>query len=317
MAEPISNKEQTTLLDTFDPRKTRELYNLKPHPKTGRLIDSYPVTRTKPMRVLCLGQSRTGTMAIFTALKQLGYTPYHMAVAIGSPKTNLGLWREALEAKFHGKGKPWGREEFDKILGGYDAVADVPAICFVEELVAAYPEAKVVLTQRDVDSWLRSMDSTGGRVLRWPLWPTLSKWDPALAGPFWEFAKKVMPANFRTMHDFSENSPARQAFFDHYELVRKTVPADRLLEFRVQQGWEPLCKFLGEPVPETEFPNLNDAKQFVFAHSMMWWIAFAKMVGKGSLMTAVAGIFASMAVFWKQRYMLNLGGMLRPIASLS
>lgn len=282
--------KQTTLLDTFNPAHTKELYNLKPHPETGRLIDSYPRRRTKPMRVLCLGQSRTGTMAIFTALQQLGYTPYHMAVAMGSPKTNLGLWCEALNAKFHGKGKPWGREEFDRILGDYDAVADVPAICFVEELVAAYPEAKVISTQRDVDSWLKSMDSTGGLVQRWPMWETLAQWDHALAGPWWELTKVVMPANFHTQFDFSPDSPARQAFFDHYELLQRTVPQENMLEYKVGEGWESLCEFLDVPVPETEFPRLNDAQQFIFAHSMMWWMAFSKMVAK---MAVVPGLLVS------------------------
>ncbi|RKL16637.1 hypothetical protein BFJ70_g15013 [Fusarium oxysporum] len=292
MSSPTANGE-TTLLDTFDSRETHEIYNIKPHPITGRLIDSYPVTRTKPMRVLCLGQSRTGTMPLFMALKQLGYTPYHMSTPLGSPKTNLGLWREALDAKFYGKGKLWGREEFDKILGPYDAVADLPAICFVEELVVAYPEAKVIVTQRDVDSWLRSMDSTGGRVLRWPLWNTLARWDTALAGPFWGFSKKVMPANFHTMTDFCDKSPARQAFHDHYNLVKRMVPSERMLEFKVQEGWGPLCKFLDKEIPGEEFPKLNDSKQFVLAHSLMWWVAFAKMVGKASFMTAVSGVIAS------------------------
>jgi hypothetical protein len=27
------------------------------------------------------------------------------------------LWVEAFDAKFEGKGKPWGREEFDQVLG--------------------------------------------------------------------------------------------------------------------------------------------------------------------------------------------------------
>ncbi|KAF5537856.1 hypothetical protein FMEXI_9678 [Fusarium mexicanum] len=298
----------------FSSPETHELCNIKPHPITGRLIDSYPVTRTKPMRVLCLGQSRTGTMALFMALKQLGYTPYHMSRSLISPKTNLDLWREALDAKFEGKGKRWGREEFDKILGPYDAVADLPAICFVEELVAAYPEAKVIVTQRDVDSWLRSMDSTGGQVLRWPLW---ARWDSALAGPFWEFSKKVMPANFQTMTDFSDKSPARQAFHDHYDLVKRIVPAERMLEFKIQEGWGPLCEFLDKEVPEEEFPKLNDSKQFVLAHSLMWWIAFAKMVGKASFMTAVSGVIASIFAMWRLKYAVKIAGMLRPIADLS
>ncbi|KAF4494596.1 hypothetical protein FAGAP_9286 [Fusarium agapanthi] len=276
---------------TFNPPETHELCNIKPHPITGRLIDSYPVTRTKPMRVLCLGQSRTGTMA----LKQLGYTPYHMSRSFISPKTNLIFG----------------------ILGPYDAVADLPAICFVEELVTAYPEAKVIVTQRDVDSWLRSMDSTGGRVLRWPLWNTLARWDSALAGPFWEFSKKAMPANFHTMTDFSDKSPARQAFHDRYNLVKRTVPAESMLEFKVQEGWGPLCKFLDKEVPEEEFPKLNDSKQFVLVHSLMWWIVFSKIVGKASFMTAILGVIAAIFAMWRLKYAVKIAAMLRPIADLS
>ncbi|KAM0238983.1 hypothetical protein ACHAP5_008421 [Fusarium lateritium] len=312
----FKQSDEIRLLETIDSREAHELYNIKPHPITGRLIDSYPVHRTKPMRVLCLGYSRKGAMAVFTALEQLDYTPYHMSVAIGSPKTNLSLWREALDAKFYGKGKPWGREEFDKILGLYDAVVDIPAICFFEELVAAYPEAKVIVTQRDAESWLKNMDLTSGGTLRWPLWSTLSRQDQTLAGPVYEFSNKAMPANFNTMTDFSERAPARQTFNDHYELVKKTVPAERMLEFRVQEGWEPLCKFLGAEVPAEEFPRLDDSKQFVLAHSLMWWVSFAKIVGKASFLSAVTGVLASMVAMWRMKYMVKVGAMLRPLAEL-
>ncbi|CEI62667.1 hypothetical protein FVEN_g5195 [Fusarium venenatum] len=305
------------LSDSLGSFKMHELDNIKPHPITGRLIDSYPVTRTKPMRVLCLGQSRTGTSTLFAALKQLGYTPYYMSIAIGSPRTNFRLWREALDAKFHGRGKPWGRQEFDKILGLYDAVLEIPAICFVEELVAAYPEAKVIVTQYDVDSWLRSMDSTGGRVLRWPLWDTLASWDSLNVGPFWEFSKKAMPASFGTMTDFSTKSPARKAFHDHYELVRRMTPVDKTLEYHVEEGWGPLCKFLDKSVPDGKFPRIDDSKTIVLAHKMMWWMAFSKMVGKGSLASAVAGVFTSMIALWRLRYAVNVVAMLRPVGGFS
>jgi len=39
--------------------------------------------------------------------------------------------------------------------------------------------------------------------------------------------------------------------------VRKLVPKRRLLEFRVQEGWEPLYKFLDRPVPNSPFPMTN------------------------------------------------------------
>lgn len=63
------------------------------------------------------------------------------------------MWMEALEAKYDGKGKPYGRAEFEKLLGHCQGVSDMPAILFAEELIAAYPEAKVILTHRNFDTW--------------------------------------------------------------------------------------------------------------------------------------------------------------------
>lgn len=43
-------------------------------------------------------------------------------------------------------------------------------------------------------------------------------------------------------------------------MIRGLVPKERLLEWSVEDGWEPLCKFLGKPVPENEpFPHANSA----------------------------------------------------------
>lgn len=284
----------------LDAHRTPEPYTLSPHPTTGRLIDSHPGTRTLPMRVLVLGMSRTGTMSIFTALEKLNYHPYHMAKAVQAPKTNLNVWCEALRAKFHGQGKVWGREEFDKVLGNYDAVADVPCICFAEELIAAYPEAKVLLNERDVDDWLRSMEATAGVVLKWHSFAWLAPWDHALLEPFWEHAKLVMPAQFHTFSDFSPDYPAREAFHQHYARVRKAAPEERLLSYRVAEGWEPLCKFLGEEVPKEEFPRVNDARSFVWIHRVMWYLAFAKMVGKVALMASPMLAAVGLGVGWQR-----------------
>ena len=67
-----------------------------------------------------VGYSRTGTVSLMAALRELGYHPYHMAEAINNAAMDFPLWEEALRAKFFGEGKPWGREEFDKMLGQFD-----------------------------------------------------------------------------------------------------------------------------------------------------------------------------------------------------
>ncbi|KAI0593601.1 hypothetical protein F4775DRAFT_494038 [Biscogniauxia sp. FL1348] len=44
---------------------------------------------------------------------------------------------------------------------------------------------------------------------------------------------------------------------DHCNMVRGAVPPERLLEWTVEDGWEPLCEFLGKEVPEEPFPHAN------------------------------------------------------------
>jgi Sulfotransferase domain len=55
---------------------------------------------------------------------------------------------------------------------------DAPAHLFVDELVAAYPEAKIVLTTRDVDSWIRSLENTFLVWLSWPFFNTICALEP-------------------------------------------------------------------------------------------------------------------------------------------
>ena len=49
-----------------------------------------------------------------------------------------------------------------------------------------------------------------------------------------------------------------QFFNDWGAEVKKCVPEDRLLLFQAKDGWQPLCEFLGEPVPDVPYPNIND-----------------------------------------------------------
>ena len=52
--------------------------------------------------------------------------------------------------------------------------------------------------------------------------------------------------------------------------VMATVPADKLLVYKASEGWEPLCKFLGVPVPSVEFPKANDSKCFISRRNRSW-----------------------------------------------
>lgn len=49
----------------------------------------------------------------------------------------------------------------------------------------------------------------------------------------------------------------KRRFHEHYNMVRALAPEGQLLEYRVQDGWGPLCDFLGAKTPATAFPNGN------------------------------------------------------------
>jgi hypothetical protein len=64
---------------------------------------------------------------------------------------------------------------------------------------------------------------------------------------------------------FGDRIHDRQFMVDHFkrhnEEVERSVPADRLLVYQVNEGWEPLCKFLNVPVPSTPFPRRNSREE--------------------------------------------------------
>ena len=59
----------------------------------------------------------------------------------------------------------------------------------------------------------------------------------------------------------SGEETAVRFFTEWQEQVKREIPADRLLVFEVKDGWEPLCQFLGLPVPQEPFPNVNDTAE--------------------------------------------------------
>lgn len=87
------------------------------------------------------------------ALKILGFNECYHQVTLGHNPDDARLWKKALDAKFHGRGKPFEREDWDALLGHCQAVCDLPAIQFAKELMDTYPDARVILTNRDIDSW--------------------------------------------------------------------------------------------------------------------------------------------------------------------
>ncbi|KAI4176566.1 MAG: hypothetical protein LQ343_000857 [Gyalolechia ehrenbergii] len=146
------------------------------------------------------------------------------------------------------------RNELDEILEKYDCIADIPAAIFARDLVAAYPEAKVVLTIRDEQSWYDSMVETVANPRYETAYYRLPRYFDAQLARFSRFCDRY--SNMLWHNDFPRYG--KQLFRDHNDMVRQLVAKDNLLEFQASQGWEPLCKFLDKKVPEGPYPRTHN-----------------------------------------------------------
>ncbi|CAN5299728.1 hypothetical protein BH11BAC6_BH11BAC6_02600 [soil metagenome] len=87
-------------------------------------------------------------------------------------------------------------------------------------------------------------------MLQLPFKPELRKQMPIL-----KFNGKMIEAEFGK--DYKNKAEVIRRFNLHNETVLETVPKEKLLVFNAKEGWEPLCKFLGVPVPAITFPKSN------------------------------------------------------------
>jgi len=202
------------------------------------------------MDVIAVGFGRTGTLSLKTALERLGYGPcHHMFEVIGDVRATR-RWTAAADS-------PPG--DWAGLLGGYRSCTDWPSCYFWRELVAAYPEAKVVLTVRDPGEWYASMrrmlDAATSAVGDSEGVPPVSLLYLATL-----VDRLVWQGTFNGR--INDRDHAMSIFDRHTAEVTATVPSDRLLVYEVAQGWGPLCAFLDVPVPSTPFPRLNDTEAF-------------------------------------------------------
>ena len=66
--------------------------------------------------------------------------------------------------------------------------------------------------------------------------------------------------------DENSTEKLRQGYRKHNDHIRNIAPGDRFLEYHVSQGWEPLCAFLGKPVPAEPMPRVNEGSFVVELH---------------------------------------------------
>jgi len=163
-----------------------------------------------------------------------------------------------MRAKHTGIGAQPTTADFDSLLGQYSAIAgDVPAVVFAEELIAAYPAAKVVLVERNVDDWHASI-AENVAVSFSPMNGAIAWLEPEVLGMAVEFFRTAYMCFFKGRGRMEVEANLKREYLAYYERIKEVTPKERLLVFKVEDGWGPLCKFLGKKVPEEPFPRLNE-----------------------------------------------------------
>ena len=198
-----------------------------------------------PLQVISFGFGRTATLSLKAALEQLGFGPcYHMDQVLQEMDERVPGWNAALD----------GNADWESIFDGYRSAVDWPTAGFPQELIATYPEAKILLSSRSVESWWESISQTILAVLKSP-----EKW-PDEQRSWLEMVSRVVID--RSLGGRTDREGAKEAFEAHEAAVKAEAPDGNLLVFQAKDGWEPLCDFLGVQVPDGPFPRSNSRQEF-------------------------------------------------------
>ncbi len=198
------------------------------------------------LKIIGSGFGRTGTMSTKQALEQLGLGPcHHMAEVFNNPD----------QPKFWSALAAGADVDWTEVFVGYRAQVDFPGAAYWQDIVAAFPEARVLHTERPEDVWWASYSGTICK-----LFAVRERLDlpPHVAAILADMDEIV----FKRVFGGLDRDTSIAAYRRNNQLVRELVPADRLLIFAPSDGWSPLCKFFGVPVPDEPFPRTNARDEF-------------------------------------------------------
>jgi len=230
------------------------------------------VNATLPF-VIGAGLGRTGTFSLYTALNDLGYKSFHMKTIMNGD-FDPNIWFDFAKAK---RNKDSNADELAMLTvkrirdEGFNATTDLPVSLLYRELMDIEPTAKVILSIRSSgEVWADSVLETIGKI-----GPTLCKQIPFRFVPFFsQFSEhlEIMFWEYLGMGEFGEMDCTKpkdrdaliKAYYDWIELVKSTVPKEKLLIHKSADGYGPICKHLGIKAKDcpTEYPNVNDKEEF-------------------------------------------------------
>jgi len=206
-----------------------------------RIINTPDWSRRMTLQVVGAGLGRTGTNSLKLALEHLlGGTCHHM-FEVKTPE-HMAFWENAAKGVM---------PDWHDFLADFTALVDWPGASFWPELSEAFPDALVLLSVREGESWYNSAIET-----------IFAEDDEDDLSEAFENMWQAITAN-RFPVDVNDRAATIAAMEAHNAAVIDAIPPERLLIWPTGAGWEPICKALDLPVPEIEFPHKNTKKEFL------------------------------------------------------
>lgn len=199
------------------------------------------------LKILGAGFGRTGTDSLKKAIEILGLGPCHHMYEVRDNLDLLPAWVNL------SKGGP---PDWPTMFKGYNAQVDWPGAAYWQDLVAQYPDAKVILTVRDPHAWFQSMQQT---IIRFVA--ARGTFDEPHQNEIGNFIQRAIVERIFDGRIDDEDYATRR-FEEHVAEVRASVPDRQLLVYDVASGWPNLCDFLGCSIPDLPFPSGNSAADF-------------------------------------------------------
>ena len=199
------------------------------------------------LQVIGSGFGRTGTMSMKEGLGVLGLGPCHHMLEVMENPLQLAHWK-AIRA-----GEP---VNWSEVFESYNSQVDWPGAHVWHETSIAFPDARIIHTERPEDDWWASFNGTIGKFFA-----SYKEMDlPPYVFDLFDTMNDLVIK--QTFDDFTDRDSSISAYRLNNEKVRDTIPAERLLVFNVADGWEPLCHFLELPVPDSAFPHRHPKREF-------------------------------------------------------
>lgn len=196
-----------------------------------------------PLKIIGAGFGRTGTLSLKLALEHLGFGPCHHMFEVRRHPEFVDQWIQAGEGRL---------PDWDQTFRDYSSTVDWPACDYWQALSAHYPAAKVILTVREPEAWFNSTQET-------IFGPDSPAARDGLSG-IGLIVQGIAARHFGGK--LNDRKRLIEGYLRHNAEVQRLVPAERLLVYQVTEGWEPLCRFLGVPVPQAPFPDANSVDDF-------------------------------------------------------